>query len=96
MDLKKSVVRAVEITAMQQKAIDFLKEAAAEERAEALKVASAAVSIETVMTTTIVSQQSTSLVVTVVAAETTTLMARQIFWDFLISTRCKKLPIHES
>jgi hypothetical protein len=33
MDLKKSVVRAAEITAMQEKAIDFLKEAAAKERA---------------------------------------------------------------
>jgi hypothetical protein len=29
MDLKKSVVRATEITAMQEKAIDFLKETAA-------------------------------------------------------------------
>jgi hypothetical protein len=48
------------------------------------------------MTTTTVSQRSTSSVVTVVAAATTPLMAGQIFWDFLISTRCKKLPIHES
>jgi hypothetical protein len=31
MDLKKSVVRAAEINFMQQKAIDFLKEAAANE-----------------------------------------------------------------
>jgi hypothetical protein len=45
MDLKKSVVRAAEITVMQEKAIDFLKEAAAKERAEALKATSAAVSI---------------------------------------------------
>jgi hypothetical protein len=32
MDLKKSVVRAAEITVMQEKAIGFLKEAAAKER----------------------------------------------------------------
>jgi hypothetical protein len=31
MDLNKSVVRAAEITVMQQKEIDFLKEAAAKE-----------------------------------------------------------------
>jgi hypothetical protein len=31
MDLKKRVVRATEITVMQEKAIDFLKEAAANE-----------------------------------------------------------------
>jgi hypothetical protein len=43
-----------------------------------------------------VSQQSTSSVVTVVAAATTPLMAGQIFQDFLISTRSKKLPIHDS
>jgi hypothetical protein len=96
MDLKRSVVRAAEITGMQEKAIDFLKEAAAKERAEALKAASAAVSIETVTTTTTVSQQSTSSVVTVVAVTNTLLMAVQIFQDFLISTRSKKLPIHDS
>jgi hypothetical protein len=45
MDLKKSVVRAAEITFMQQKAIDFLKEVAAKEQAEALKTASAEVSM---------------------------------------------------
>jgi hypothetical protein len=92
---------------MQEKSIDFLKEATAEERAEALKAdskeraealkaASAAVSIETVTTTTTVSQQSTSPVVTVVAAATNPLMAGQIFRDFLISTRSKKLPSHDS
>jgi hypothetical protein len=96
MDLKKSVVRAAEITVMQEKSIDFLKEAAAKERAEALKDTSAAVSIETVTTTTTVSQQSTSSVVTLLAAATTPLMAGKIFRDFLISTRSKKLPIHES
>jgi ABC-type sulfate transport system substrate-binding protein len=96
MDLKKSVARASETTFMQEKAIDFLKEAAAKERSEALKAASAAASIETVTTTTTVSQQSTSSVVTVVAAATTPLMASQIFRDFLISTRSKKLPIHDS
>jgi hypothetical protein len=79
MDLKKSVVRAAEITVMQEKAIDFLKEAAAKEREEALKAASAAVSIETVTTTTTVPQQSTSSVVTVVEAATTPFMAGQIF-----------------
>jgi hypothetical protein len=57
MDLKKNVVRADKITVMQQKAIDFLKEAAAKERAEALKAARAAFIIETVTTTTTVSQQ---------------------------------------
>jgi hypothetical protein len=36
MSLKRSVVRAAEITVMQQKEIDFLKEEAAKERAEAL------------------------------------------------------------
>jgi hypothetical protein len=61
-----------------------------------LKAAIAAVSSETVMTTTTVSQQSTSSVVTVVAAATTPLMAGQIFGDFFISTRSKKLPIHDS
>jgi hypothetical protein len=45
MDLKKSVFRAAGITVMQEKAIDFLKEAAANKRAEALKAARAAVSI---------------------------------------------------
>jgi hypothetical protein len=39
MDLKKSVVCAAEITVTQDKAIDFLKEAATKERAEALKAA---------------------------------------------------------
>jgi Cu/Ag efflux protein CusF len=73
-----------------------LKEAAAKERAESLTAATAAVSIETVKTTTTVSQQSTSSIVTVVAAATTPLMAGHIFWDFLISLRCKKLPIHDS
>jgi hypothetical protein len=106
MDLKKSVVRAAEITLMQHKEIDFLKESSANERAEALKAASAAVSIATVkMTTTVLttvatpsmqSQQSTSSVVMVVAAATTPLMAGQIFCDFLILTRSKKIPIHES
>jgi hypothetical protein len=38
-DLKKSVVRAAEITVIQENAIDFLKEAAAKERAEASKAA---------------------------------------------------------
>jgi sigma54-dependent transcription regulator len=79
MDLKKIVFRSAEITVMQEKAIDFLKEAAAKERAETLKADIAEVSIETVTTTTTVSQQSTSSVVTVVAAATTTLMAGQIF-----------------
>jgi hypothetical protein len=96
MDLKKSVIRAAEITFKQQKAIDFLKEAAAKERSEALTAASSAVSIETVTTTTTVSQQSISSVVTVSAAATTPLMAGRIFRDFLISTRCKKMPIHDS
>jgi hypothetical protein len=106
MELKKSVVCAAEITLMQQKAIDFLKESAAKERAETLKEASAAVSISTAtMTTTVLtnvttpsvqSQQSTSSVVTVVVAATTPVMAGQIFRDFLISTRSKKIPIHES
>jgi hypothetical protein len=106
MDLKKSFVRAAEITFMQQKAIYFLKEAAAKELAEALKSAIKTVSIVTVTTTTKVltnvaatsvqSQKSTSSVVTVVSAATTPLMAGQIFRDFFISTRSKKLPIHES
>jgi hypothetical protein len=87
MDLKKIVVRAAEITAMQEKAIDFLKEAAAKERAETLKATSAAVSIETVTTMSTVSQQSTSSVLTAVATATTPLMAGQIFRDFLISTK---------
>jgi hypothetical protein len=56
-DLKKSVIRAAEITFKQQKEIDFLTEAAAKEQAEALTAASAAVGIETVMMTTTVSQQ---------------------------------------
>jgi hypothetical protein len=42
------------------------------------------------------SQQSTSSVVMLVVAETTPLMAGQIFRDFLISTRRKKINIHES
>jgi hypothetical protein len=45
MDLQKSVVRAAEITVMQEKVIDFLKEAVAKERAKALKATSAEVSI---------------------------------------------------
>jgi hypothetical protein len=63
-----------------------------------LTAATATVSIETVTTTTTttVSQQSTSSVVTVVAAATTPLMAGHIFWDFLISLLCKKLPMHDS
>jgi hypothetical protein len=80
-----------------------LKESADKQRAEVLKAASAAVSIETVMalltivaTKSVQSQQSTSSVVTVVAAAATHLMAGQIFHDFLISTHSKKLPIHES
>jgi hypothetical protein len=91
MNLKKSVVRAAEITLMQQKPIDFLK---AKEGEEALKAASAAVNIETVTTTTPVlttvetpfvqSKQSTSSVFMVVAAATTPLLAGQIFRDFLI------------
>jgi hypothetical protein len=96
MDLKKSVIRAAEITFKQQKAIDFLKEAAAKERAESVTAATAAVSIETVTKRTTVSQHSTSSVVTVVAAATTPLMAGHIFRDFLISLCCKKLPIHDS
>jgi hypothetical protein len=96
MDLRKIVVRTADITVMQEKAIDFLKEVAAKERAEALKAARAAVSIETVTKMTTVSQHSNSSVVTGVAATTTPLMARQIFRDFLISTRSKKLPIHDS
>jgi hypothetical protein len=96
MYLKKSVVRAAEITVMQEKVIDFLKEAAAKERTYALKATSAAVSIETVTTPSTQSQQSTSSVATVVAAATTPLMAGQIFRDFLISTPSKKLPIHDS
>jgi hypothetical protein len=96
MDLKKSVIHASEITFKQQKAIEFLKEAAAKERAESLTAATVAASIETVTTTTTVSQQSTSSVITVVAAATTPLMAGHIFRDFLISLRCKKLPIHDS
>jgi hypothetical protein len=96
MDLKKIVVRAAEITFKQQKVIDFLKEADAKERAEALTAYSAAVSIETVTVTTTVSQKSTSSVITVVAAATTPLMDGHIFQDFLIPTHCKKLPIHDS
>jgi hypothetical protein len=107
MDLKKIVGRAAEITFMQQKAIDFLKEAVTKERADVLKADSEAVSIATLMTTmttvlisvetpSVQSQHSTSSVVTVVAVATTPLMAGQIFWDFLISTRIKKHPIHES
>jgi hypothetical protein len=60
MYLKKSVVREAETTFMQEKAIDFLKEAAVKERAEAFKASSATISIETVMKTTTVSQQETS------------------------------------
>jgi hypothetical protein len=96
MDLKKSVIRAAEITFKQQKAIDFLKEAAAKERAESLTAATTTASIETVTTKTTVSKQSTSSVVTVVAAATTPSMAGHIFRDFLISIHCKKLPIHDS
>jgi hypothetical protein len=60
MDLKKIVARAAEITFMQQKSIDFLKELAAKERAEALKAASAAVNIATVtMTTTVLTTVAT-------------------------------------
>jgi hypothetical protein len=51
--------------------------------------------LKTVAAPSVKSQQSTSLVITVVAAATTPLMASQIFWDFLISARSKKLPIHE-
>jgi hypothetical protein len=83
MDLEKSVGRAAYITFMQQKAIYFLKEAAAKERTN-------------VATPSVHSQQSTSSVVTVVAVATTPLMAGQIFWDFLISAHSKRLPIHES
>jgi DNA-directed RNA polymerase subunit F len=54
MDLKKSVFHAAQITFMQQKAIDFLKESAAKEGAEALKVTSALVSILRVMKMTTV------------------------------------------
>jgi hypothetical protein len=70
-----------------------------------LKAAIAAVSIATVTTTTVLttvatpsmqSQQSTTSVVTVAAAATTPFMAGQIFRDFLMSTRSKKIPIHES
>jgi hypothetical protein len=96
MDLKKREIRATEITFKQQKVIDFLKEAAAKERAESLTAATATVSIETVTMTTTTSQQSASSVATVVAAATTRLMAGHIFRDFLISLRCKKLPIHDS
>jgi hypothetical protein len=52
--------------------------------------------LTTVATPSTQSQQSTSSVVMFVAAATTPLMAGQIFRDFLISTRSKKLPIHES
>jgi hypothetical protein len=79
MDLKKSVVRAAEITAMQEKAIDCLKEVTAKELSEVFRTASAAFSIETFTTTTKVSHQSTSSVVTVVAAAPTPLIAGQIF-----------------
>jgi hypothetical protein len=96
MYLKKSVIRAAEITFKQQKAIDFLKEAAAKERADSLMAATTAVSIKTVTTTTTVSKQSTSYVATVVAAANTPFMAGHIFRDFLISLHCKKLPIHDS
>jgi hypothetical protein len=106
MDLAKSVVHAAEINFMQQKAIDVLKESSSNERAEALKAATNAVSIAIVtkmMTTKVLttdaipsvqSQQSISSVFTVVAVATTPLMAGQIFRDFLISTRSKNLPIH--
>jgi hypothetical protein len=96
MDFKKSVILAAEITFKEQKAIDFLKEAAANERAESLRAVTAAVSIEPVTTTTTVSQQSNTSVVTVVSAATTPLMDGHIFRDFLISVRCKKLPIHDN
>jgi hypothetical protein len=106
MYLKKSVVRAANITFMQHKAIDFLKEVSAKERAEALQAASAAVSIATVTTMTTVltsvatpsvqSQQAISSVVTDVAAASTPLMAGQIFRDLLVSTRSKRLQLHES
>jgi hypothetical protein len=96
MDLKKSVIRAAQITFKQHKSIDFLKEAASKERAESLTAASAAVSIETVTMTTTVSQQSTSYVLTVVAAATTPLMAGRIFRDFLLSLCCKKMSIRDS
>jgi hypothetical protein len=88
-DLKKSVVRAAEINFMQQKAIDFLKQAAVKELTEALKASSEAVSIVTVTTTksvlttvatpSVQLQRSTSSVAMVVAAATTPLMAGQIF-----------------
>jgi hypothetical protein len=83
-----------------------LKELAAKQRAGALKVVSAAVSIATVTTKTTVlttvatpsvqSQQSTSSAVTVFTMTTTPLMNGQIFCDFRISNGSKKLPIHES
>jgi hypothetical protein len=57
MDLKKIVVRAAKITVIKHKAINFLKEAAAKERAEALKAIIDTVSIETVTAMTTVSQQ---------------------------------------
>jgi hypothetical protein len=50
-DLKKSVIHAAEITFKQHKSIDFLKEAAAKERADSLTAATATVSIEAVTTT---------------------------------------------
>jgi hypothetical protein len=70
-----------------------------------LKAASAEVSIATATTTTAVlttvvtlsvhSQQQTSSVGLVGSTATTPLIPDQIFHDFLISTRSKKLPIHE-
>jgi hypothetical protein len=54
MDLKKSIVCAAEITLMQEKAIDFLKESADKKRAEALKAARTEFSIATMMMTTTV------------------------------------------
>jgi hypothetical protein len=105
MYLKKSVVRVADITFMQHKSIEFLKEVSANERAEALQAASAAVSIATIKTTTtlltsvatpsVQSQKSIISVVMDVAAASTPLMAGQIFRDLRVSTRSKKLPLHE-
>jgi hypothetical protein len=52
--------------------------------------------LTTVATPSMHSQESTSSVVTVVVAAATSLMVGQIFRDFLISTRSKKIHIHES
>jgi hypothetical protein len=62
MDLKKSVVFAAEINLMQHKAIEFLKEAAAKERAEALNAAIASISIATVTITTVLTTVATPYV----------------------------------